>query len=58
MTKFAFSPQSICSYELTVPQEIICWITMAIATANRVNPERMITALGGIKGLENTKPWF
>ena len=52
MTKFACSPQSICSYELTVPQEIICWITMAIATANRVNPERMITALGGRKGLE------
>ena len=32
-------------YELTVPQEIICWITIAIATANRVNPERIITAL-------------
>ena len=58
MTKFACSPQPICFYELTVPQEIICWITMAIATANRVNPERMITALGGRKGLENTKPWF
>merc|ERR1719454_85116 len=38
MTKFVCSPQSICFYELTVPQEIICWITMAIATANRVNP--------------------
>ena len=32
-------------YELTVPQEIICWITIAIATAKRVNPERIITAL-------------
>jgi hypothetical protein len=27
-----------------VPQEIICWITIAIATAKRVNPERIITA--------------
>ena len=28
-----------------MPQEIICWITIAIATAKRVNPERIITAL-------------
>ena len=30
-----------------MPQEIICWITIAIATAKRVNPERIITALEG-----------
>ena len=43
------SPQAAAErfYELTVPQEIICWITIAIATAKRVNPERIITALEG-----------